>query len=339
MTMLEWLNATLLNDQDDLADLRGRIMKPVSVAAASLLTVLVVNNIFQGRWAMALAVLFVVAALLANARELRPGRKPPVPYVLVLLPALGAMNFSIAQQGVYGVLWSYPLTLISYFVLTRRTALVFSLAVVVSVSVSVGLWIGVPLALRVLATLVLTAVMINVVLNLLGELQASLLRQTLTDPLTGAFNRRYMDQAVGLAVDLGRRHKPTNSLLSFDIDHFKRVNDRFGHDTGDEVLRRVVEVARARLRKVDPLFRTGGEEFMVLLRDTDAAGAAAVAEDLRHRIEQETLLPGEVITISLGVGPQLAGQGVDEWVKATDQALYRAKNAGRNRVEMAAAVA
>jgi diguanylate cyclase (GGDEF)-like protein len=339
MAAPDWFQKILLNDEDDLADLRVRIMKPVSLVAAGLLMVLVINNMLQGRWPMALAVLFVVVTLLANVRGLRPGHKPPVPYVLVLLPGLIAMLFSISQQGIYGALWSYPLTLISYFVLSRRTALVFSLGVIVSVSVAVGLWIGVPLALRVLATLVLSAVMINVVLNLLGELQASLLRQTLIDPLTGAFNRRYMDQAVGLAVELGRRHKPTNTLLSFDIDHFKRVNDSFGHDAGDEVLRRVVQVVRMRLRKVDPLFRTGGEEFMVLLRDTDAAGAAAVAEDLRRRIEQEALLPGEVITISLGVGPQVAGQSVEEWVKATDQALYRAKNAGRNRVEMAAAAA
>ncbi len=160
--------------------------------------------------------------------------------------------------------------------------------------------------MRVGATLLLTTVMINVVLNVLGELQASLVRQTLIDPLTGAYNRRCMDQTIGLVVEQGRRHKPTNTLLVFDIDHFKRVNDRFGHDAGDEVLRRVVQVTRARLRKIDPLFRTGGEEFLVLLRDTDAAGAAAVAEDLRRRIEQEALLAGEVITISLGVGPQVA---------------------------------
>ena len=97
-----------------------------------------------------------------------------------------------------------------------------------------------------------------------------------------------------------------------------------------------LQASLVRQTLIDPLFRTGGEEFMVLLRDTDAAGAAAVAEDLRRRIEQEALLAGEVITISLGVGPQVAGQSVDEWVKATDQALYRAKNGGRNRVEMAA---
>ena len=337
--MLEWLHKTLLNDQDDLGELRGRIMKPVSVVAAGLLMVLVVNNFLQGRWALGVIVLFVAATLLANVRELRPGKKPPVPYVLVLLPGLGAMIVSIWQQGVYGVLWSYPLTLISYFVLTRRTALVFSLGVVVSVTISVGLWISVPLALRVFATLVLSAVMIIVVLNMLGELQASLLRQTLIDPLTGAYNRRYMDQVIGIAVEQGRRHTPTNTLLVFDIDHFKLVNDRYGHDAGDDVLRRVVQVVRARLRKVDPLFRIGGEEFMVLLRDTDAAGASSVAEDLRRRIEQETLLAGEVITVSLGVGPQVAGQSIDEWLKATDQALYRAKNAGRNRVEMVAEAA
>ena len=339
MAMPDWLNKTLLNDQDDLADLRGRVLKPVSVLAAVPLLVLAVNNFWQGRWALGVVVLLFVATLLANVHAIRPGAQPPVPYVLVLLPGLGAIIFSISQQGMVGAIWSYPLTLISYFVLTRRMALVFSIVLVVCVSVSVGLWIGVPMALRVFGSLVLSAVMINVVLNVLGELQATLLLQSLVDPLTGAYNRRYMDQAIGLVVEQGRRHKPTNTLLVFDIDHFKRVNDRFGHDAGDEVLRRLVAVVRARLRKVDPLFRTGGEEFMVLLRDADAVGASTVAEDLRRRVEAAALLPGEVITISVGVGPQVSGQSLDEWVKATDQALYRAKNAGRNRVELAALAA
>jgi len=336
MALADWLNTTLLNDQDDLAFLRRRIARPVSVIAAGMLAVLAVYDLWQERWLLGAIVLLLVATLLALARAMRLGATPRVPYALVLVPVAAGLVFSVEQQGVFAALWSYPLILICHFVLRRRAALVFSLGILVAVTLSVGLWVSTALAVRMFATLAITTVMINVVLNVLGELQASLLLQTLVDPLTGAYNRRHMDQTVGLAVEQGRRTQPNNTLLIFDIDHFKRVNDRYGHDAGDEVLRRVVQVVRARLRKVDALFRTGGEEFMVLLRDTDGSGAAAVAEDLRRRIEQETMLPGEVITISLGVGPQVAGQSSEEWIKLTDQALYRAKNSGRNRFELVA---
>lgn len=336
MAIADWLNTTLLNDQDDLAFLRRRIARPVSVIAAGLLAVLAVYDLWQGRWLLGAIVLLLVATLLALARAMRLGATPRVPYALVLVPVAAGLVFSVEQQGVFAALWSYPLILICHFVLRRRAALLFSLGILLAVTLSVGLWVSSALAVRIFATLAITTVMINVVLNVLGELQASLLLQTLVDPLTGAYNRRHMDQMVGLAVEQGRRTKPNNTLLIFDIDNFKRVNDRYGHDAGDEVLRRVVQVVRARLRKVDALFRTGGEEFTVLLRDTDGSGAAAVAEDLRRRIEQEAMLPGEVITISLGVGPQVAGQSTLEWIKLTDQALYRAKNSGRNRFELVA---
>ena len=336
MTFKDWLRQVLRNENDPLAAFRERIVAPVSLAALLLLLVFAVNNFLQGRPLLGLVVCAVLLILLGNVVWLRRGRPPPVPYAFILVPAVAGIVVSVSEQGILGAFWSYPLTLILYFVVTRRMALLFSLAILLALTAAVAHWLEPALAVRVFATLLLSIVMINVVLNVLGDLQDSLLRQTLTDPLTGAYNRRYMDQAVGLAVELGRRHKPTNTLLVFDIDHFKRVNDRFGHDAGDEVLRRLVQLVRARLRKVDPLFRIGGEEFMVLLRDTDVAGASSVAEDLRHRVEAEAMLPGEVITISIGVGPQVSGQSLDEWVKAADLALYRAKNAGRNRVELAA---
>ena len=191
------------------------------------------------------------------------------------------------------------------------------------------------MAARMFATLLLTIAMINIVLNVIGDLQDALMQQAITDPLTSAFNRRHLNQRIELVVEQGRRHPPNTTLLMIDIDHFKQINDHFGHDAGDEVLRRMVQTMRGRMRKVDQLFRIGGEEFILLLFDADETQAAVVADELRRRVEAAALLPGQTVTISIGVCTQRAGQAADEWIKLADAALYRAKQNGRNRVEIA----
>lgn len=325
---------TLLSDNDALAAHREKVIAPVSGAAAVLLGLFAVNNFLHDRWLVGAAVSLVVALLVADLRAVRRGARPPVPYVLVIAPAIAGILVSVSLQGAYGALWGYPLVFICYFALSRRAALALSVLTMLAITGAVAWWIEPALAVRFFATLLLTIVMINIVLNVLAELQDSLVRQTLTDPLTGAFNRRHMEQSLSMVVEQGRRRMPANVLLALDIDHFKEINDRLGHDAGDEVLRQLVRVVRGRLRKIDLLFRVGGEEFIVLLRDTDAAGAAALAEDLRQRIAAEPARPDLAVTVSIGVCPQLTTQDVDDWIKQADLALYRAKRAGRNRVEV-----
>ena len=176
--------------------------------------------------------------------------------------------------------------------------------------------------------------MINVVLNVVGDLQRALVAQTITDPLTGAYNRRHLDSQldwhVHAAVGDGE-----DALLVIDIDHFKRINDTHGHDVGDEVLRKVVTAVSTRKRRSDLLFRMGGEEFVLLLPGATLDQACQMAEELRLRLAQSDLLPGEPVTVSIGVSALRKGQSADSWIKSADGALYRAKRSGRNRVEPA----
>lgn len=168
------------------------------------------------------------------------------------------------------------------------------------------------------------------------EIEAAALRnEVLTDPLTELLNRRAFDQNLEHAVRQWERHRRPFVLLLGDIDHFKLINDRFGHPVGDEVLRVMASRFRSSLRKSDLAFRIGGEEFAVLLPETSLKAGTDVADKLRRRIDEEPfLLPaGQTIfpSMSFGVGGPM-DLGPAELVTAVDRALYQAKALGRNRV-------
>ena len=166
----------------------------------------------------------------------------------------------------------------------------------------------------------------------------------LTDSLTGLFNRRYLSAHLPRLLDRGGGNQKPVAALLFDIDHFKVVNDTYGHSVGDEVLKEVSVRASRNLRNFDLVARLGGEEFVVVMPDTDMASALVVAERLRCRIAEEPFKVsapvGEItVTISIGVAvadgsPQPDGKPEtgDSLLRRADIALYQAKRAGRNRV-------
>src|SRR5947209_12284261 len=175
-------------------------------------------------------------------------------------------------------------------------------------------------------------VLANIVLSIILDLHRRLLDQAVVDPLTGVFNRRHMERCLSDAIERLRRNAAPTSLLLIDVDHFKSINDQFGHATGDGVLRCIVSLIQNRSRKLDLLFRIGGEEFMLLLPDTQEAAAAVVAEELRASIAESRLLDDRQLTVSIGVSELQPGESPDTWMKHADDALYEAKKAGRNRV-------
>ena len=154
------------------------------------------------------------------------------------------------------------------------------------------------------------------------------------DGLTGIFNRRFFEMRIMEEIERARRYGTTMAVVMADIDQFKKLNDDFGHLLGDEVLRQVSSLFHQNLRKIDVVCRYGGEEFALLLTQTNATQALAVAEKLRKLVE-EWQFPGvpRTVTISAGVAafPD-HGSGRDELVRAADNALYSAKQTGRNRV-------
>lgn len=157
-------------------------------------------------------------------------------------------------------------------------------------------------------------------------------QQTVTDPLTGAFNRRHLHRMLNTAIERKRRSGERAALLLFDIDRFKDINDALGHAEGDRILKALVALIEQRFRRLDALFRIGGEEFILLLAGAKLADAVSIAEELRRLVQDARLVAGWEVSISLGVAELAQEQSADEWIAQADAALYRAKRSGRNRV-------
>jgi diguanylate cyclase (GGDEF)-like protein len=158
-----------------------------------------------------------------------------------------------------------------------------------------------------------------------------------TDELTGMYNRRFLQPRLDEEFARATRYGKTLACLLLDIDHFKKINDSYGHQAGDEVLRQVAEVIRSHVRKSDLAVRYGGEEFLIILFENDRAGALRVAERIRSDVEsrQFTWRSGSLrVTISSGLAvfPDAAIQSSNDFVKCADAALYEAKASGRNMV-------
>lgn len=168
----------------------------------------------------------------------------------------------------------------------------------------------------------------------LKRIESELEIASVTDQLTGIYNRKYLDEAIGAEIARTKRYDTPFALIMIDIDKFKMVNDLYGHQTGDEVLKQVTAIMQQRIRSSDIIGRWGGEEFMILCPGTALGSASKLAEQLRQAVASEAFETVENCTISLGVAEFHFDDDIDSMVKRVDDALYKAKDAGRNRVEI-----
>ncbi|MBN1636988.1 MAG: GGDEF domain-containing protein [Deltaproteobacteria bacterium] len=154
------------------------------------------------------------------------------------------------------------------------------------------------------------------------------------DALTGALNHRAFEEMLQAELERASRYKTTFSIMMIDIDWFKKVNDTFGHQVGDLVLRAVVQQLQHGVRKSDYVFRYGGEEFVILMPHTNLIQAKKLAERIRQAVEKMQLMIGSHITISLGISQYKYGITFSDLIERADMGVYLAKTKGRNRVEI-----
>jgi diguanylate cyclase (GGDEF)-like protein len=131
---------------------------------------------------------------------------------------------------------------------------------------------------------------------------------------------------------MNKRYGKKFSVIMFDVDFFKKINDTFGHEKGDEVLFEIAEIVKKELRNVDLIFRYGGEEFIIILPETDLKKAVEIAERIKKRIENHKFLINRKITVSMGVTEYKKGENKKDLIKRVDNYLYEAKRTGRNKV-------
>lgn len=307
----------------------------VLMAIAVMLAPVNAHNFYTGNYLPAVAGVVVLFLFLINIVMLTRNRDPFLspPSVLVMTLSLVLMSLVYGQN--YNLYWVYPLLVALPVLLETRVSVWLGILVGIVVTPFVLMRFDTNTAIIVFLSMVHTWLISAWLMFAASRQSARLSELAVTDPLTGAFNRRHLQQEVKRAYLTYQRYQRPATLLLLDVDYFKRVNDEFGHDVGDRALCTIVEMMQARLRLVDLVFRYGGEEFVVLLPETDEAHAIYVAEELRSKIEQAKIIPSRNLTVSIGVCDVLQADSIDHWQNQCDRALYQAKSEGRNRVVIA----
>ena len=183
---------------------------------------------------------------------------------------------------------------------------------------------------------ILAGLLFGVLLAHIKILSTTLAEIAYTDSLTHIYNRLHFAHFLDIEIDKAKRYGSTFSIIFFDLDHFKDINDNFGHLVGDKVLKKVTEIVSKANRSADIFARFGGEEFIILAPETDIAGALIHAERLRNDIEKFEFLTVRHLTSSFGVAEFIAEtDNLETLLNRADKALYQAKEYGRNRVEKA----
>lgn len=286
----------------------------------------------RGMLAMLVAATLVGTALLAWVWPSLGGRTALVSLVIIALCLFGMVGIYGARgtrsrpEHLLAILLGIGIVIMLARIVSQPTSSALS---IVSYSPLQGIVFTYASLMPVLAT-------VAFILMCGDRLNADLARLATLDPLTGVYNRRTLDDLGRRAVaDAERRQQPL-ALLTIDIDHFKQINDDFGHEAGDLALKALVERLHRELRAGDVVSRIGGEEFVVVLPGVDEAGAHTLAERIRERVgDSMFMVDGAEVPLRVSIGAGAIGPDVDDFDslrQATDRALYAAKRGGRNRV-------
>lgn len=233
--------------------------------------------------------------------------------------------------GTNGLFWMYTTLLANFFLVGRTQAAIATSLALAFLALHGGAFETTAQLVSFLITASLVSVFAYIFATRSDSRSAMLEALSTRDPLTGVENRRAMEQELQMAVEVFKRTRTTFGLVMLDLDHFKRVNDQHGHDAGDRVLIDFAQLIRTSTRKVDRLFRFGGEEFLLLLPSIDVPGLERVTGKLLARIGDELRAPGGAVTASLGAALLGPGESWPSWLARADAALYRAKEQGRNQ--------
>lgn len=285
----------------------------------------------QGSTTAAITNLALALGIIALVLYAHRSNKPQVASGIIAVFINGGVVLMAATNGINSFLWVYPVFATTFFLI--RPVKAFFICAVAGVSLVV---LSDILDVISLDSYVMTSVVLSLSAFAYARHNDKQLRllETLNtiDPLTGALNRRALTSDMEAALSNSERNGTAQLLAILDLDHFKEVNDRYGHAVGDAVLKQFVQITSAHTRKYDRLYRLGGEEFVLLIPGISRQQQHMFIHNLRSSIKSKLKAPsGEEVTVSFGVAPWLPGSSVDTWLKRADDALYLAKACGRDR--------
>lgn len=290
----------------------------------------------QGEIPHALLDLAIVTAAISSAAycRWRGEATPAILHFAAIFYTIGAIVVVHLNSPIF-VFWIFPTVLANFFLLRPRSAIVVNLVAIAFV---------VPIAWRLGKTLDSFAMMSSLFFgSTMAYLFARLTEQqrqrleifASQDPLTLLGNRRLMDEELRLCMEDFNRYQIPACLIVFDLDKFKAINDKFGHNIGDQLLVDIGKLLLTRLRKTDRAFRFGGEEFVLLARNTNLDEAAIIAEQIRRQMTTAIIGPEGSISASFGCASIRSEEAREQWFIRADRAMYLAKAQGRNCVVLA----
>lgn len=311
------------------------ILVTLSFGGAIAILPIAVFRIINADWVAAVVDLILITGLFLVGIYVFVSQQVKLVSALISALTLSGVTIIVYLKGHEFLYWAYPTMVSVFYLMKPRTA---------SIITFIALIILVPALIRDMDILVFVVAMITLTVTIVfayvfasqkheQSKQLSLLIRK--DPLTGVGNRRALEEKLDEYTASQQRTRVIASLIMIDLDHFKNINDVYGHIVGDQVLIKLTEIINSRIRISDNLYRFGGEEFVIIAVGTTAASAETLAEDLRNMIESANLLP-ETVTVSLGVAEYQKDESGESWIHRSDNALYEAKNLGRNRVCSAA---
>lgn len=320
-----------MNEQSYITDFRVAASRYVAYAAIVLLIPFAINHFIQERALLGVACSAIVCIFTVNAISTARGRALPLLLFLGFVPIiLALLALSFYKQGFVAALWCYPAIMVFSLMLPEKQAWLANLTLTLMATFMSFQVLELNVAIRVGITLsvvsVFNAIFIRAITNQVQHLE----EQVVTDSLTGLTDRILLTSSLEKACLFGIAHEVPMTLIGLDLDHFKSVNDQFGHHAGDNVLRDMGDLLRANIRKSDVVFRLGGEEFLVLLYKTGLEEGCIIAEKLRVAVASLKTLPEKQITCSFGVATFEPGESDKSWMKRADKKLYDAKSSGRN---------
>ena len=317
----------------DIPDFIVRSTLSVALVSVIMLTPYSINNFIQGRYILGILTLLIAVLCTINAWTCYKDRYSLGINLFGIAPAISiTIVLATYELGATGSYWAFLVVLAFYLILPEKLALIaniFFTATVIPVAWSV---IEHPAAIRFSTVLLGISIFAFLSIREITRQHYLLKGQAITDTLTGLYNRSILEYTLNHAIAQSHRTGTAITLILLDIDNFKEINDKYGHQVGDSVLITLGEVLIDSFRSSDMVFRIGGEEFLVLVHNTDANKSLNIAENLRMKIERLSLIPEHTVTVSIGVSGIQPDIGWKQWMKLCDEKLYRAKSNGKNQV-------
>lgn len=314
-------------------DFRATATVGVALIAVLLMLPAALLDLLDGQFAIGIGAFFVAFILVANAWIVSKGRCHQKLTQYGLIPAgMIFMTSIFRMDGLIASLWCFPIVLAAYCMLSERRAWFANALILLMALPMIWQTLEPVYAFRVTTTLGATSIFAAILVWVIDNQRRLLEIQLTLDPLTGLLNRLTYNTSMELAVHEHEHHNRQISLLAIDVDHFKILNDTYGHAAGDRVLSEIGLLLRKTLRTEDKVFRMGGEEFTVIIVNANEQAALETGERIRQQIAHHQFDINSSVTVSIGVTEHRHQESWASWAKRCDDRLYAAKHRGRNKV-------